>query len=460
MSQSRRAFLRAGAAAGALSSACSQSQPGTGEETAPAAQLALADYQPKSMLVVEENLVSSARYPAIDMHTHVSSVFRRTPGPDDPLQGTAAERLDQISQWMDELNLQTLVNLTGGTGEQLQQTVTEMVQQHPGQLITCTVPTYGRLNEQGYPEWQAEELARAKEQGAIGLKISKTLGLYLREGGFRDSEREADQRSPLVKIDDPRFDPMWDAAGQLGFAVYIHVADPDAFFIPTNRFNERWEELGNHPDWSFYGQDFPPKAELLAAPQPGHRAASEHHLHRSPWWRIVRRISTRSHRWLDTHPNLHVEIGARPGRARAASPRRARKFFEGLRGSRLVRDRRIPERIVRTAARPGARDVPPLFSIPRDPRRVLRLLARTHSAARPLEDLRHRPSRRDPQEGVPRQCCADSRTAVGVDPAPVSNHGVQPGHDQRAAGRLASVRPTSWNDVPGQPVFPCSARRS
>ena len=326
MSQSRRSFLRAGAAAGALSSACSQPQPGAGEGTGPAAQLALADFQPKSMLVAEENLVASARYPAIDMHTHVSSVFRRTPGTDDALQGTAAERLDQISQWMDELNLQTLVNLTGGTGEELQQTITEMVRQHAGQLITCTVPTFSRLNEPGYPEWQAEELGRAKEQGAIGLKILKTLGLYLREGGFRESEREAGQQGPLVKIDDPRFDPMWDAAGQLGFPVFIHVADPDAFFIPTDRFNERWEELGNHPDWSFHGQDFPPKAELLAA---RNRVIERHpnttfvglHVGNRP--ENLDEVSS----WLDTYPNLHVEIGARLGEL-GRQPRRARRFFE------------------------------------------------------------------------------------------------------------------------------------
>ncbi len=326
MSQSRRSFLRAGAAAGALSSACSQPQSGAGKGTGPAAQLPLADYQPKSMLVVEENWVASARYPAIDMHTHVSSVFGRTPGTNDALQGTAAERLDQISQWMDELNLQTLVNLTGGTGEQLQHAIGEMVQQHPGRLITCTVPTFSRLNEPGYPEWQAEELARAKEQGAIGLKILKTLGLYLREGSSRESEREAGQQGPLVKIDDPRFDPMWDAAGQLGFPVFIHVADPDAFFIPTDRFNERWEELGNHPDWSFYGQDFPPKAELLAA---RNRVIERHpnttfvglHVGNRP--ENLDEVSS----WLDTYPNLHVEIGARLGEL-GRQPRRARRFFE------------------------------------------------------------------------------------------------------------------------------------
>ena len=280
MSQSRRTFLRAGVATGALSSACSQPRPEAPDGSATAARLSLAEYQPRSMLVVEQHLVESARFPAIDMHTHVSSVFRRTPGPNDALQGTAAERLDQIQKWMDELNIQTLVNLTGGTGDELQRTVDEVVDQHRGRLITCTVPTYSKLNEPGYSEWQAEELARAKEAGAIGLKISKTLGLYLREGGFSESEREGGQQGALVKIDDPRFDAMWDAAGQLGFPVFIHVADPDAFFVPTDRFNERWEELGNHPDWSFYGRDFPPKAVAARRPQPGHRAAPEHHVHR------------------------------------------------------------------------------------------------------------------------------------------------------------------------------------
>ena len=88
------------------------------------------------------------------------------------------------------------------------------------------------------------------------MKILKTLGLYLRENITSGT---------LVKIDDPRFDPMWDACGQLNMPVAIHISDPVAFFTPTDRFNERYEELNNHPDWSFYGGDFPSNAELLAA---------------------------------------------------------------------------------------------------------------------------------------------------------------------------------------------------
>src|SRR5436309_13091960 len=58
---------------------------------------------------------------------------------------------------------------------------------------------------------------------------------------------------------------MWDACGQLNMPVAMHVSVPVAFFTPTDRFNERYEELNNHPDWSFYGGDFPSNAELLEA---------------------------------------------------------------------------------------------------------------------------------------------------------------------------------------------------
>jgi len=71
-----------------------------------------------------------------------------------------------------------------------------------------------KLREPNYPAWQAEELQRAKEAGAIGLKITKTLGLYLREDG---------KDGPLVEIDDPRFDLMCEAAGKLNLPVFIHL---------------------------------------------------------------------------------------------------------------------------------------------------------------------------------------------------------------------------------------------
>ena len=62
---SRRTFLSL-AAVGSLARAAAQQQ-----------KLALEEFQPKSMLVVPENPVPRAKYPVIDVHTHLSSVFGR-----------------------------------------------------------------------------------------------------------------------------------------------------------------------------------------------------------------------------------------------------------------------------------------------------------------------------------------------------------------------------------------------
>jgi len=153
--------------------------------------------------------------------------------------------------------------------------------------------------------------------GAKGLKLTKNLGLYLRE---RVTE------GPLVAVDDPRFDPMWETAGALGIPVAIHVSDPDAFFLPTDRFNERYEELWNHPDWSFHGKDFPSKESILEA---RNRVFARH-----PRTRFVAlHVGNRSEdldyveSCLDRYPNMHVEIGARIGEI-GRQPRAAKRFFE------------------------------------------------------------------------------------------------------------------------------------
>ena len=145
----------------------------------------------------------------------------------------------------------------------------------------------------------------------------KTLGLYLRERGTE---------GPLVRIDDPRFDPMWEACAALGLPVAIHIADPEAFFLPIDRFNERFEELNAHPDWSFHGRDFPPFAELLAARNRVFARHPTHDLHRAAR-RPSRRRSRRVAASLDRHPNMHVELGARIGEL-GRQPRTARRFFD------------------------------------------------------------------------------------------------------------------------------------
>ncbi len=268
--------------------------------------LRLAEFEPKSMLHVPETKVPRARYPVIDFHTHISPRGRREGVPPA-----------EIVQTMDAVNLQTMVNLTGGTGDVLSRNVAAFDQAFPRRFVTMTEPTWARASEPEYATWQAEEIGRAKEAGAVGVKVLKTLGLYLRQDG---------SSGPLVAVDDPRFDPLWEACGAHGLPVAIHVGDPEAFFLPIDRFNERYEELGAHPDWSFHGKDFPPFTEILAARD---RVFAKHPkttfvaLHVGHWAENLAAVGE----MLDRFPNVHIEIGARIGEL-GRQPRTSGRFFD------------------------------------------------------------------------------------------------------------------------------------
>ena len=110
-----------------------------------------------------------------------------------------------------------------------------------------------------------------------------------------------------------------------GIPVAIHTSDPEAFFTPTDKNNERYEELLSNPSWSFYGPKFPSKQTLLD--QEHHVFAQHPHtifiaLHVANWPENLDAVSS----WLDKYPNMYVEFGAREAEL-GRQPRRARKFF-------------------------------------------------------------------------------------------------------------------------------------
>ena len=301
-----------GTAAHAIAGRSPESQP------QPAGQpLALADYEPKSMLHVQETQVERAKFPVVDVHTHITVSAKSENG-----VGLAAERKhlgtpDELLPVMDRKNIRAMVNLTGGYDKGLSDVIAKYDRAYPGRFYSLTEPCYSKFLEPNYPRIQADEIEKAYRAGAKGLKLLKTLGLYLRENITSGK---------LVKVDDPRFDPMWDACGQLNLPVAMHVSDPIAFFTPTDRFNERYEELNNHPDWSFYDHDFPSNAELLEA---RNRVFARHPrtqflvLHVGNFSENLDNVSEN----LDRFPNMTVDIAARIGEL-GRQPRRSRRFFD------------------------------------------------------------------------------------------------------------------------------------
>lgn len=294
--------------------------------------LPLEQFQPRSMLHAKETKVPRSAYPVIDFHTHITFAGGLEGPGKIHFAGTAEECLSV----MDRKNIRTMVDLTGGYGENLQKAIDKLQNSHPGRFIVFTEPAWSLAANPDYSRVQADLIEDAHRRGAKGLKLLKTLGLYLRENVTTGN---------LVRIDDRRFDSMWDAVGSLNMPVAIHSSDPEAFFLPIDRYNERWEELHAHPDWSFHGKDFPSNREL--------QEARRNVMRRHPRTQFVCLHVADAEdlayvsECLDEHPNMHVDIAARIGEL-GRQPRASARFFD-----------KYQDRIVfGTDAVPGGIDTP------------------------------------------------------------------------------------------------------
>ena len=293
--------------------------------------ITLEEFEPKSMLHVPESHVERARFSVIDVHTHVT--WSDVPLGSDPFgeRIRILGRPEELVPVMDRKGVRTMVNLTGGVGSGLVEARRVFDEAYPDRFITFTEPSWNHVADPDYPRFQAEQIEQAHKAGARGLKLTKMLGLYLREQVTSGA---------LIAIDDQRFDPMWETCAALEMPVAIHVSDPEAFFLPIDGLNERYEELHAHPEWSFYGGDFPSHAALLAARDrvlARHPATTFIGLHVGHNAENLSSVSQA----LDRFPNLYVELGARIGEL-GRQPRTARRFFENYQDRILFGTDAIP----------------------------------------------------------------------------------------------------------------------
>jgi predicted TIM-barrel fold metal-dependent hydrolase len=267
--------------------------------------LLLKDYEPRPMVHLAVHEVPRARFAVIDVHNHVNDA--------GGIHGEEVPAADVV-KIMDRTNVKKVVILTGMWGEKLQGVLDKMVKPYPDRFVVFTQMDWSKIDDPQFSTEMVQQLGDAARRGARGLKVLKDLGLGVK-----------DKSGKLVAIDDPRIDPVWEECGRLGIPVAIHSTDPEAFFTPTDKHNERYEELMHNPTWSFYGPEFPSKNELLE--ERNHIIAKHPHttfvaLHVANWPENLDAVSA----WLRQYPNMNVEFGAREAEL-GRQPRRARKFF-------------------------------------------------------------------------------------------------------------------------------------
>jgi predicted TIM-barrel fold metal-dependent hydrolase len=196
--------------------------------------LPLSEFQPQSTLVHEEHHVERARFPAIDYHNHLDAL--------DPVD---------VLRVMDACGIERMVNITMKTGDEAIRMIHKWSSVDAGRFATIGWMDWSDVAADNFVALTLDRLERLVEHGARGIKFWKDLGLTVRDG-----------KGELLRVDDERLAPIFDKAAELGIPVMFHIADPDAFFLPIDERNERFEELAAHPDWGFHGTQFS-KTELL-----------------------------------------------------------------------------------------------------------------------------------------------------------------------------------------------------
>jgi predicted TIM-barrel fold metal-dependent hydrolase len=238
------------------------------------------------------------KWKASDVHTHLS-----------PYGYPLAIKL------MDDSSIYRVVNMSGGSNSEYRQANLAQADQFDRRIALFANIDWSSVDAPDFGANNADSLEEAVESGFAGLKISKQLGL-----GVKTEDGE------LLEVDDPRLNPVWEKAGELGVVVGIHTADPKAFFEETGPDNERYEELKLAPSWSFHGEEYPSRKALLGARD---RVVERHpdttfmllHFANNP--EDIDYVD----RLLDEHPNAIVDVSARIAEIGRHDPKKVREMF-------------------------------------------------------------------------------------------------------------------------------------
>ena len=260
----------------------------------------IEEYSPKSTLIVPETSIKRAKFPFIDVHNHQF---------DMPLKD-----LSKLTAEMDSLNMAFMINLSGFRGLYLQQSLKNVKENAPTRFGLFVNIDFETIDEADFATEQVALIDQAVQDGVMGLKVYKSLGLT-----------DRDENGTRIAVNDPRLDPIWKACEDNNIPVLIHSGEPASFWHPKDKFNERWLELRQKPN-RYRDPETNPSFEEVLAEQ--HDIFRKHpnttfiNAHLGWMGNDLDRLGAH----LDTYPNVVTEIGAVLAEL-GRQPKRARQFF-------------------------------------------------------------------------------------------------------------------------------------
>ena len=193
-------------------------------------ELRLQDYRPQSIYQIPQTSITRARFPIIDMHTHV---YAKTPA--------------QIAAWiktMDEVGIDKCIVLTGTTGKDFDTIFAQYAAYLDRFELWCGFD-YTGYDTASFGPAAVKELERCYRVGARGVGELGDKG----KGMFYSKPTKAWG----MHLDDPRMDSLLEKCAELNMPINIHVADPKWMYEPMDATNDglmnayKWR-LDNQPD--------------------------------------------------------------------------------------------------------------------------------------------------------------------------------------------------------------------
>lgn len=272
------------------------------------------EYDPVSTLKVKEHKVVKAKFPFIDVHNHQWDM----PG----------QNLQALLSKMDSLNMQVMVNLSGRSYKEtsgrngffdvkdydyLKNSIDNINHTDPNRLVVFTNISFVGFGEKDWLAKTLQQLEQDVQAGARGLKLYKEFGMEFR-----------DEKNNIIPIDDDRLDAIWEKCGELNIPVLIHSADPQSFWLPVNKYNERWLELTSHPDRKRTEKD--PSWDAVINGQHRMFLKHPHTKYIAAHFGWLANDLQRLGKFLDSAQNVYVEFGAIISDL-GRQPRAAKTFF-------------------------------------------------------------------------------------------------------------------------------------
>jgi predicted TIM-barrel fold metal-dependent hydrolase len=249
----------------------------------------ILDYRPKSMLKAPANPRMKAKFPVIDFHGHPRQTIR------------SADGLTALAATLDSINVRMMFVAENVSGASLTSGIA-LAAASPamkGRLAFFTGISFRDADAPGWAEATIKQLEADVAAGAVGVgEIGK---------GFGQTTRKTD--GTRLRVNDPILKPVWDACARLKLPVFIHTADPEAFYLPHDLTNERWLEMSLFQGRAISPDVHPNFEEVMAERDSLFRANP-----RTTF--VAAHMGWHTHdlgrlgKMFDEMPNLYTEMGA------------------------------------------------------------------------------------------------------------------------------------------------------